>query len=142
MISHLEDTTTPIPTKMTELEKAADLWTQRADDLESRLRRNNISILGLPEHTEGQHPCDFADHWLKEIIPNARISPLFAVEEAHRIPPRPPPPGDSPRPLLVQMLNSKDRDAALQAARKMPEHKYNGAYISLFPNFFRSIAEN
>lgn len=44
-VSQLEDMTTPMPAKITELEKAAD---SRADDLENRLRRSNLRILGLP----------------------------------------------------------------------------------------------
>lgn len=134
-VSHVEDVTTPILAKVVELEKAANSWVQRADDLENRLRRNNLRILGLPERSEGQHPCEFIERWLKELLPEAQFSPLFAVERAHRVPARPLPPGAPPRPFLARMLSSKDRDAALQAARKIPELKHNGASISIFPDF-------
>lgn len=138
-VSTLEDTTAPIPLKVMELEKAAAAWVQRADDLENRLRRNNLRILGLPERSEGQHPCDFTERWLKELLPEAHFSNLFAVERAHRVPARPPPPGAPPRPFLARMLSSKDRDAALQAARKIPELKYNGTSISIFPDFSAAL---
>lgn len=74
-VSTLEDTTAPIPSKVMELEKAANAWVHRADELENRLRRNNLRILGLPERSEGQHPCDFAERWLKELLPEATFSP-------------------------------------------------------------------
>lgn len=138
-VSVLEDTTTPLPPRVMSLEKAAEAWVQRADDLENRLRRNNLRILGLPERSEGQRPCDFAERWLKELLPEACFSSLFAVERAHRVPARPPPPGAPPRPFLARMLSSKDRDAALQAARKIPELKYNGAPISIFPDFSAAL---
>lgn len=138
-VSTLEDTTAPIPAKVEVLEKAANSWVQRADDLENRLRRNNLRILGLPERSEGQHPCEFVERWLKELLPEAQFTPLFAVERAHRVPARALPPGAPPRPFLARMLSSKDRDAALQAARKIPELKYNGASISIFPDFSAAL---
>lgn len=61
------------------------------------------------------------------------------MERAHRVPARPLPPGAPPRPFLARMLSSKDRDAALQAARKIPELKYNGASISIFPDFSAAL---
>lgn len=138
-VSQMEDAVAPIHPKVAELEKVANSWVQRADDLENRLRRNNLRILGLPERTEGQHPCEFMEQWLKELLPDARFSPLFAIERAHRVPARPPPPGAPPRPLLARLISSKDRDAALQAARKTPELKYNGASISIFPDFSAAL---
>lgn len=91
---------------------------QRTDDLENRLRRNNLHIRGLPEHSNSQHPCDFAERWLKEMLPEARFSSLFAEERAHRVPACPLPPGAPPRPLLICLLSNKDKVAALQASRK------------------------
>lgn len=74
------------------------------------------------------------EHWLKERLPDAQFSPLFAIERAHWVPAHPPLPGAPPKPLLALLLSSKDRDADLQAAREMPEIKFNGESISLFPD--------
>lgn len=91
-ISQLEDGAIPVSKSVAELEKVANSWTQRADDLENRLRRNNVRILGLPERAEGNDPCAFMETWLKTTLPDAQISTVFAIERAHRVPARSPPP--------------------------------------------------
>lgn len=54
-----------------------DLWAlqlkvraqqERATDTESRLRQNNIHILGLPEWAEGTRPTDFTEKLLKDLF--------------------------------------------------------------------------
>lgn len=138
-ISQLEDAAAPLPARLSSLEKAAGLWSQRADDLENRLRRNNLRILGLPERSEGGDPCSFAESWLKDTFPNAALSPVFAVERAHRVPARPLPPGAPPRPFLVRLLSSRDRDAILQAARQKGDILYNNNNVSIFPDFSAAL---
>lgn len=138
-VSHLEDTTVPVTAKVSDLEKVAESWVQRADDLENRLRRNNLRILGFPERAEGQNSCAFMEQWLKDTFPAAQLSSAFAIERAHRVPTRPPPPGAPPRPLLARLLSSRDRDTILQAARKLPGIKYNNASISIFPDFSAAL---
>lgn len=139
---HLEDSTMPTSGKVAELEKIADSWVQRADDLENRLRRNNIHILGLTEKTEGQNPCEFIKKWLRDTHPTAQFSSAFAIEQAHRVPARSPPPGAPLCPFLARFLSSKDRDAALQTARKLPEIKYNSTTICIFPDFSAALQKN
>ena len=68
----------------------------RADDIENRLRRNNVRIVGLPEKTEGRDPTTFIESWLVEIFGKEAFSPFFTVERAHRTPGRPPQPGAPP----------------------------------------------
>lgn len=138
-ISQLEDAVAPIPDRLSTLEKAASSWSQRADDLENRLRRNNLRILGLPEKTEGADPCSFAEVWLKATFPTATLSSVFAVERAHRVPARPLPPGAPPRPFLVRLLSSRDRDAILQAARQKGDILHNNNVVSIFPDFSAAL---
>lgn len=38
----------------------------RAEDLEDRLRRNNILIGGLSERVEGKNPTEFVESWFLE----------------------------------------------------------------------------
>lgn len=138
-ISHLEDAAAPIPERLSTLEKAASQWSMRADDLENRLRRNNVRILGLPERAEGADPCAFIESWLKTTLPDAALSSVYAIERAHRVPARPPPPGAPPRPFLARLLSSRDRDAILQAARRKGELRYNNSVIALFPDFSAAL---
>lgn len=38
----------------------------KMEDMENRLRRNNVRILGLPERCEGYNPVGFMEKWLME----------------------------------------------------------------------------
>lgn len=73
--------------------------------------------------------------WLKSIVGTDNLSALFAIERAHRVPMRPPPSGASPRPLLAKLLHFRDKDNILITARNLPEIKFNGNPISIFPDF-------
>lgn len=95
--------------------------------------------MGFPEKTEGENLCGFMEQWLKDTFPAAHLSSAFAVEQAHRVPTRPPPLGAPPCPLLARLLSSRDRDAILQAARKLPGIKYNNTSISIFPDFSAAL---
>lgn len=55
------------------------------------MRRNNVHIIGLPERSEGNSMRDFLEKWFREVFGGEELSPLFAVERAHRIPLRAPP---------------------------------------------------
>lgn len=64
------------------------------------------------------------------------FSPMFAVERAHRVPSRPPHPGEPPRPFLFKFLNFKDRDSALYQARTRGDAmKVDNVCISFYPDF-------
>lgn len=69
---------------------------EKTDDIENRLKRNNVRIVGLPEKVEGRDPTALVEGWLQEIFGKEAFSPLYAVERAHRVPPRPLPSGNPP----------------------------------------------
>lgn len=63
------------------------------------------------------------------------FSNMFVVERAHRVPTRPLPLGAPPRPFLLKLLHSRDRDTILQLARQNIEMVFLGARIFIFPDF-------
>lgn len=65
------------------------------EDLENRLRCNNIRAIGLPEKVEGKNPVDLFENWLITTFGKEVFSPMFSVERVHRVLGRPPPPGAS-----------------------------------------------
>lgn len=60
----------------------------KIDEMENRARRKNIRILGLSEKSEGNNPTEFMETWLKDMFGRDSFSIFFAIERAHRIPPR------------------------------------------------------
>ena len=134
-ISSLEDNYTPVPNRILAAEKQVTYLNQKVDDLENRLRRNNIRFVGLPERAEGKNPGDFVETWIKTLFPDTTFSTVFAVERAHRIPAKPPAPGAPARPLLARFLNCKDRDLILRKARQKGTIQYENAQVFFFPDF-------
>lgn len=68
----------------------------RAEDAENRNRRNNLRIVDLAEGADGNNPTCFVEDMLRNLLPDARLSPHYVVEWAHRIPPKPVPLGAPP----------------------------------------------
>lgn len=60
-ISNLQDTVAPVSDKIAAYEKQMLICQQKADNLENRMRRNNVRIVGMPEMAEGQDPCGFVE---------------------------------------------------------------------------------
>lgn len=109
-ISGVEDQIVPLQrdTRKNTLSIAALL--AKTDDLENRSRRNNVRIVGVPEKVEGPNPAEYFESWLLNVFGKETLSPLFAIERAHRVPMRPLPPGAPPRTVLIKLLHFKDRD--------------------------------
>ena len=95
--------------------------------------------MGLPEKVEGRDPTSFVETWLQDIFGREAFTALFAVERAHRTPPRPLPPGGPPRSMLARLLNYRDREIILRLARERGSIHYNGARISFYPDFSAEV---
>lgn len=67
----------------------------KKEDMENRLCRNNVRILGLPTCCEGSHPVGFMEKWFVEIIGKKKKSTFFAIERTHRMPYRVPGGGET-----------------------------------------------
>lgn len=65
----------------------------KVDDLENRLCRNNLQLVGLPEQVEGFDPVAFLESWLEQEFGRDQLSAFFVIEQAHRVPGRPLPAG-------------------------------------------------
>lgn len=124
--------TTVVETRVGELENSIPLikkalhltktqikdQSRRIEGMENRQRCNNVCILGLPKQEEGQSPLTFFEKWLIDIFGSEGFSKSFAIERAHRITSHSPSPGGRPRPIIIRLLNSQDRDNILSKARQ------------------------
>lgn len=148
-IKRVSERTTEVETRMSELEDSFHpvqkdtrrhnqqiaALEDKADDLENRLRRNNVRLVGVPEKVEGRNPTDYFESWLQNTFGKDVLTPIFAVERAHRVPTRPLPPGAPPRPVLVKVLHFKDRDIILRKARELSDIRLDGNKIAFYPDF-------
>ncbi|XP_068127183.1 uncharacterized protein [Hyperolius riggenbachi] len=107
----------------------------RAVDAENRNRRSNLRILGIPEKSEGSDVVTFIETLLKEKLPEATFSSFFAVERAHRLTTKKEIPGNYPRPIILKLLNFRDRDEILKAARKEGDIYFQSSRLMIFPDY-------
>ncbi|KAJ1189108.1 hypothetical protein NDU88_005859 [Pleurodeles waltl] len=145
-VSELERDTVAIPRSVEDLQSQlvhlsteVDSLKRRAEDAEGRSRRNNIRMVGFPERAEGLSAELFIEKWLTDTILKDNIPKFFSVERAHRIPARPPPPGSQPRPLIVRLLNYRDRDLILQLFRKSGPVSFEDGVITAYPDFTAEV---
>lgn len=69
---------------------------ERSVDMENRLHRSNLRVVGLPEWAEGAQPAEFEERFLTTLFDYTDFPPTFAVERAHRVSSTPPVPGQGP----------------------------------------------
>lgn len=138
-VSSLEDELPPIAHDLHKISTKHKETAERVEDMENRLRRSNIRIVGMPEKAEGKNPTDFIEAWLADTFGKNNLTPFFSVERAHRVPSRPPPPGGQDRPFLLKLLHYKDRDIILRLARQKVDMEIQGAKISIYPDFSAAV---
>lgn len=91
-------------------------------DLESRSRRENVRIYGVPEGAEkdSDSMIAFVEALLKEGLGLEDGGPDMQIERAHRALGPPPPEGASPRSIVVRFLSFKYKESLLH---KVWQHK-------------------
>ncbi|PIO34345.1 hypothetical protein AB205_0040660, partial [Aquarana catesbeiana] len=72
---------------------------------------------------------------LRDLLPEARWSPYFTVERAHRIPPKPGPPGSPPRTFILHLLSFRDRDEVLCTSRNVGDLRFQNTKLMIFPDY-------
>lgn len=92
-VSCIEDDTVPMQRDLTYNNHLLSQHTSHLEDLENRMWRNNVRAIGMPERMEGKNPVEFIEKWLITAFGKEVFSPMFSVEQAHRVTARPPQPG-------------------------------------------------
>lgn len=102
-------------------------------DLESRSRRQNIRITGIPEGAEKGNPSEFVSALIPTLFGSDQFPDKVLVDIAHRIGPRPAQAG-SPCSLIAKLhyMHTRVRVTKL-ATQKSPLH-CEGVRVSIFPD--------
>ncbi len=123
------------------LSKSNAMLVSRAEDLESRSRRSNLRVLGVPENTEGPQPTSFMSNFFSELlgIDNSGALPLLDI--AHRsLAPRPKP-GAPARPMIVKVHHFQVKQRILRLAREKAPLMFRGQQVRIFPDFTVDVAK-
>lgn len=119
--------------------------TAKVIDLESRSRRNNIRVFGLPESTEVTSPPSpstvFFSKMLAEVFSGVLDSPP-ECDRAHRSLAAKPQPGKKPRPVIIRLHNFQVKERIILAARaKRGTLKYKGNSIFVYEDYAPEVLE-
>lgn len=82
----MEDDLNPIKQELKIMREQMDIHASKMDDMENRLRRNNVRVLGLPERSKGSNPIAFLEKWIREIFgKNTFSTTFFFLMKEHRV---------------------------------------------------------
>lgn len=104
-------------------------------DLESRSRRQNIRILGLPESIERGHPAEFFSKLLCQIFGDATLPTPPEIDRAHRSLAPKPDPGQRPRPVILRLHRYQTKDLLIREARRRGKLEYQGQPIRIVEDY-------
>lgn len=111
---------------------------EKCEDLESRSRRNNIRIVGIPENSEGPKMTEFVARLLRDTL---GLKDIPLLDRGHRTLRERPTSGLPPRPIVARVHFFHVRTAILQRAGEISPLLYNGKRFFIFPDFTSSVAK-
>ncbi|KAJ7995644.1 hypothetical protein DPEC_G00246720 [Dallia pectoralis] len=112
------------------------------DDLESRSRRCNLRIVGIPEKMERGDPVGFMTGFFTEVLGTTLVPAPLKLDRAHRIGAPPTPDGVNPKPrvFIVRFHNFQDKERVLRRQSR-DQLIFRGIKVFIFPDLTSSIAK-
>uniref|UniRef100_A0A668TBT9 L1 transposable element RRM domain-containing protein n=1 Tax=Oreochromis aureus TaxID=47969 RepID=A0A668TBT9_OREAU len=136
-LSTCTDDIVSLQRKVEHLTKAVAKLENKCDDLESRSRRQNIRIVGVPEDDPLSASTAAISRLLKEAFDLAE-EPL--LDRAHRTLAPKPKTGERPHPIVARLHYYTDCVKILSRARELQRIKVNNMTISVFPDYTAKTA--
>lgn len=134
-LSGCTDDITSLRSQVENMAKEMVKLENKCEDLESRSRRNNIRILGVPENHIPS--CDYVTNLLTEAF-KMTTPPL--VDRAHRSLAPKPGPGERPRAIVARLHYYSDCVSILRSAREQQRIAVRDMNISIFPDYTAKTA--
>lgn len=102
--------------------------TAKQDDMENRLRRNNIRVYGIPEEAEGKEMVPFMVEFFRTTL-TLKDDLEIKLERAHRAIAPKPKTKASTRSIIVRFLDFSVKQAVLQQAWKQRDITFQGQKV-------------
>ena len=136
-LSTWSDEVTSLQTTVTSLQSQVVILKDRCEDMEGRMRRGNIRIVGVDEHPNSSTP-ESVSKMLKETL---QLDREMKIDRSHRIrAPRGPKDQDRPHVIIAKLHSDGDAAEILRRARDRAPLMYRGKRISIFPDYTSSVA--
>ena len=119
----LKETNEQLVNRVETLEKRLEGQEHKSVDLESRSRRNNLLIHGIPEIEDDDEESNRDSMKLTRdfIREKCKIREHVSIQRAHRIPTRRSKDADKPRPMIALFLEYSDKLVVKDAVNKLPK---------------------
>lgn len=134
-ISTAEDDVASLLAKVKSLESKNKDLGDKLEDLESRSRRSNLRLIGLPEKAEGTDACTFLERWIPEALGMERT---LNLERAHRIGVR----KDTnapPRTMIMLFQSYKEKMLVVNAARAKKQVLFKDQPVRFYPDLSAEV---
>lgn len=135
MSSDIDDRLLKLEQRTGALEAANKALQEKVIDLESRSRRQNIKIIGLPENMENGRPADFVSQLFPTLFGRQHFSKPVKVDRAHRLGSQSANNANRPRVLIARIHNDRSKELILQLAKQQVPLMYQGKRIHIYPDF-------
>lgn len=139
-IGDIETALTDSDGRLTTVEKLCKtLQTENADlklkldDLENRLRRQNVRIIGIPEGSDGQNPVTFMSSMFTKLFGEDAFERPPEIDRAHCV-------GQKsqrnsfPRHMVVRLHRYQTKELILKLSRERGHLEFNGTVVRVFPD--------
>ncbi|KAI2646140.1 LINE-1 type transposase domain-containing protein 1 [Labeo rohita] len=130
-LSNVEDEQVDLKTVVESLQTRNKHLEDKVVDMETRLRLNNLRLVGLPENSEGFDMCGFLESWLPDALELNPMRHPLVLERAHRIGPKRDT-NTSPRTVIMRFLNYKQKEIVLRTAKTKKDIFYKNQRVKLF----------
>lgn len=136
-LSTWSDEVASLQTMVTSLQSQVTTLKDKCEDMEGRMRRGNIRIVGVDE-LPGSSAPESVSKLLKEVL---QLDREVKVERLHRAPgPRGPADRVKPRVIIAKLHYDGDATTILRRARDRAPLMYSGKRIAIFPDYTSSVA--
>lgn len=137
-LQDIDGRVTELEAKYKALSKSNVTLVSKAEDLESRSKRSNLRVLGVPKNTEGPQPTScmsefFLSYWALIALP--------LLDIAHRSLAPKPKAGAPARLMIVKVHHFQVKQLILQLAREKAPLMFRGQQIRIFPDFTVDVAK-
>uniref|UniRef100_A0AAV2JEB1 LINE-1 type transposase domain-containing 1 n=1 Tax=Knipowitschia caucasica TaxID=637954 RepID=A0AAV2JEB1_KNICA len=141
-VSNTEDTVDDLAGRLAAAEKKITLMANSLDDMENRSRRDNIRIINFKEGAEGSNPLQFFETWLPAFLGLDKglgpVTSRIKMDRAHRgLGPQ----SARPRPVIIKLHNSRDKQRIMAAVKAVPELKHDRQRIYIHQDLSAAVRE-
>jgi hypothetical protein len=125
-------------TTIKENTKCKKIPTQNIQEIQDKMRRRNLRIIGVDENEDFQlkGPTSIFNKIIEENFPYLKKEMPMNIQEAYRIPNRlDQKRNSSGHIIIIRTINAQNKDRILKAVREKGEVTYKGRPIRITPDF-------